>query len=84
MDAQPDATTGWRFPPCNFAVFPMSGRMPQLGEPWDEIRQWYPPGQPVNTMTLRCYDEVAGTGEVWIPMQPYLAPTPGTHQADTT
>ena len=64
----------YRFPMCKFAVFPMSGRMPDLIEPWEEIRAWYPDGMDANTTTIRKYCDAQRTGEIWIPMDPHLEP----------
>ena len=74
IEALPEGATARRFPSCDFAVFPMTGHMPSIVEPWEAIADWCPKGKPVNTMMLRRYDEALRTGEVWIPMQPNLQP----------
>lgn len=56
-----------RFPACDFAVFPMAGKMPNLVEPWPDIGAWYPNGVIGNTTTIRRYNERTRTGEVLIP-----------------
>lgn len=70
----PPGCRAYRFPMCEFAVFPISGQMPNLVEPWAEIRAWYPEGMDVNTTTIRKYYDARRTGEIWIPMEPHLKP----------
>ena len=70
----PPQCHAYRFPMCEFAVFPISGQMPSLLEPWEEIRAWYPEGMDENTTTIRKYYDAQRTGEIWIPMEPHLKP----------
>ncbi len=73
-EGQPGECVVQRLPACDFAVFSMSGLVPDLAEPWPEILAWYPLDLEGLRTTIRRYYQATGNGEILIPMVPHLQP----------